>query len=111
MATRIITLLTDDLDGTEAEETVRFSLDGKQYEIDLSARNAQAMREALHPYKTAARRAATQRTAAPAPQRTIIGPTQADVRRWAKAKGMNVSSHGRVSDELISQYKDAHPER
>ena len=102
MATRIITLLTDDLDGTEAEETVRFSLDGKQYEIDLSARNAQAMREALHPYKTAARRAATQRTAAPA---------QADVRRWAKAKGMNVSSHGRVSDELISQYKDAHPER
>lgn len=110
MATRVITMLTDDLDGSEAAETIRFSLDGKEYEIDLNIENAQAMRQALLPYKDAARRATAQRTSAPAPRRTTVGPTQSDVRRWAKSQGMPVSKYGRVSDDLISQYKAAHPE-
>jgi hypothetical protein len=42
--------LIDDLDGSEANETVTYSLDGKEYEIDLSEENAAKFREALQPY-------------------------------------------------------------
>ena len=57
MAQKIQTLFTDDLDGSEAEGTVRFGLDGTEYEIDLNAGHAQALRDALARYVRAARRA------------------------------------------------------
>ena len=47
MAQKVQTLLIDDLDGGEAQTTVRFGLDGTEYEIDLSAKNADALRKAL----------------------------------------------------------------
>jgi len=47
--------ITDDIDGTEARTTVRFALDGVDYEIDLSEANAKALREALQPYVAAGR--------------------------------------------------------
>src|SRR6266704_2285180 len=56
MAEKIQTLFIDDLDGGEAEGTVRFGLDGTEYEIDLSAEHAQALRDALAPYVGAARK-------------------------------------------------------
>ncbi len=53
---RVVTIdLIDDLDGTEANETVRFELDGKPYEIELSERNATAFRNVLLPYIDQAR--------------------------------------------------------
>jgi hypothetical protein len=57
MAQKIQVLFIDDLDGGEAEETVRFGLDGADYEIDLSAKNAAALRKALARYVDPARRA------------------------------------------------------
>ena len=57
MAQKVQTLLIDDLDGGEADGTVRFGIDGTDYEIDLSARHAEALRKALGPYLGAARRA------------------------------------------------------
>jgi hypothetical protein len=57
MAQKIQTLLIDDLDGGQAEDTVRFGLDGAEYEIDLSAKHAETLRKALEPYVSAARRA------------------------------------------------------
>ena len=57
MAQKIQTLFTDDLDGSEAQGTVRFGLDGTEYEIDLNAGHAQALRDALARYVRAARRA------------------------------------------------------
>jgi hypothetical protein len=50
MAKTVIVKLTDDIDGGDADETVRFSLDGKTYEIDLNAANAAKLRSALQPY-------------------------------------------------------------
>lgn len=55
MAKTVTVKLTDDLDGGTAEESVLFGLDGKSYEIDLSKRNAAALRKALLPYVEAAR--------------------------------------------------------
>ena len=51
MAQKTIVSLIDDLDGTEADETVRFGLDSVQYEIDLSEKNATTLREALAPFR------------------------------------------------------------
>lgn len=66
MAQRTITTLVDDLDGTDLErgsgETIRFGVDGRAYEIDLSDDNAAALREALQPYTEAGRRIVPTRT-------------------------------------------------
>ena len=44
MAQKIQTLFVDDLDGSQAQGTVRFGLEGTEYEIDLNAGHAQASR-------------------------------------------------------------------
>jgi hypothetical protein len=49
MAQKVQTFLIDDLDGSEAEGTVLFGLDGTQYEIDLSTGHAKELRAALAP--------------------------------------------------------------
>ncbi|GAA2021801.1 hypothetical protein GCM10009819_00400 [Agromyces tropicus] len=56
MAKRTIVTLVDDIDGSEAAETVSFSVEGVDYEIDLSAANATALRNVLQPFAAAARR-------------------------------------------------------
>ena len=56
MAQRVMIELIDDLDGSEATETVRFGLENHTFEIDLSGTNAQNLRDALQPYLTSARR-------------------------------------------------------
>ena len=90
MAQKIQTLLIDDLDGKEAEGTMRFGLDGAEYEIDLSAKNAEALRKAAEPYVSAARRASG--SVARRPGRngrraaTAAGPDSTAVREWAKSQ-------------------------
>ena len=64
MASRTITNLTDDIDGSDADETVTFTFKGTTYEIDLSKKNLDKMVRALQPYTTAA---APPAAAAPAP--------------------------------------------
>jgi hypothetical protein len=110
MAQKIQTLLIDDLDGGQAEDTVRFGLDGAEYEIDLSAKHAEAMRKALEPYVSAARRAAG--SAARRPGRNgrraaTAGPDSTAVREWAKAQGIEVKDRGRVPAELVVKFKAA----
>jgi hypothetical protein len=107
MAQRIQTLLIDDLDGGEAAGTVRFGLDGTEYEIDLSAAHSDELRQALGQYLAHARRASgTARNAA----RTRRGSTAIDtakVRDWAKGQGIEVKDRGRVPADVVEQYKTA----
>ena len=111
MAQRIQTLLIDDLDGGEAETTVRFGLDGAEYEIDLSAKNADALRNAVTRYVDAARRAPG--AAARRPGRSGRKPASANgtdstaVREWAKSQGIEVKDRGRVPAELVVKFKAA----
>ena len=56
MAHKVQTPFTDDIDGSAAEDTVRFALDGTEHEIDLNAGHARQLRDALAPYVRAARR-------------------------------------------------------
>lgn len=50
MAQKVEVHLEDDLDGGPAEDIIQFSLDGKDYEIDLSTANAEKLRKALRSF-------------------------------------------------------------
>ena len=112
MAQRVNIVLEDDLDGTDADETVSFALDGTTYEIDLSATNAAKLRDSLAPYIGHARRASGRR-AAPRAATRPNGRAGAkrdlgDVREWARANGHKVSDRGRISAEVQTAYDKAH---
>ena len=109
MAQKIQTLFIDDLDGSEAEGTVRFGLDGVEYEIDLSAEHARELRDALARYVGAARRAtgSARRPARAGRRGSAGGPNPTEVREWAKEQGIEVKDRGRVPAELVVRFKAA----
>jgi len=106
MAQRIQTLLIDDLDGGEAAGTVRFGLDGAEYEIDLSAAHSDELREELQRYLAHARRAGGAARSAARGRRGGAVDT-AKVREWAKEQGIEVKDRGRVPADVVEQYKAA----
>lgn len=112
MARKIVHQLVDDLDGSVLEigegETVRFSIDGAAYEIDLTDAHAVALREALSPYVTAGRRVAASGSASTTRKRRSSNQDTAAVRVWAKANGHTVSERGRVPASVIAAYEAAH---
>lgn len=112
MAQRVNVVLVDDIDGSDASETVSFGLDGAQYEIDLSVANADRLREALAPYIGHGRRAGGRKKAASAARATApstaSGPSAADIRAWARENGYDVPERGRVSAEVREAYAAAH---
>lgn len=101
MAQRVI--LEDDLDGTTPAETLRFSIDGADYEIDLSSDNAQRLREAMDPWVKNARRDGRKRNA----RVRVEQGTPTDIRNWARANGLSVNSRGRVPQEIREAYERA----
>lgn len=106
MATKIAVMLEDDLDGGRADETVRFGVGGSEYQIDLSARNARALRASLEPFVEHARkpgRGPRHRPARPASARE----RSSDIRSWAKAEGIAISDRGRIPASVVEQYEDA----
>jgi hypothetical protein len=108
VAQKIQTLFIDDLDGSAAEGTVRFGLDGAEYEIDLNAEHARALRDALSRYVQAARRAGGgARRPARGGRRAAGGVDSIEVREWAKAQGIEVKDRGRVPAELVARFRAA----
>ncbi|XAS74014.1 Lsr2 family protein [Micrococcaceae bacterium Sec5.1] len=99
MATKTIITFHDDLDGTEAHQTVSFSVEGTSYEIDLSDAHAEQLRSALGPYAAAARGVkGTRKTRSPQPENE-------KVRAWAKENGIHVASRGAVSRKVVELYR------
>jgi hypothetical protein len=102
MAQRTIIQLIDDLDGTSIDEdgqTVPFALDGVDYEIDLSAKNAEALRAALADFVPNARRVG--RKTGRAGQRSRAGASSREIRDWARSNGWpNLSDRGRVPADV-----------
>ena len=95
MAQRVQIILEDDFDGGTADETVTFALDGTEYEIDLSAKNAAGLREAISPWLGHARKTGggPKRGAA---ESSGSNSSTRDIRARALAPGHEVSSRGRV---------------
>jgi Lsr2 len=110
VAQKVMVTLVDDLDGSEAGETVEFGLDGAFYEIDLSEDNAERLRDALAEYVEHARRAGgRKRSSARGPgraPRTASADREQNqaIREWARKQGMNVSDRGRIPKEVTDAY-------
>lgn len=112
MAQRVQIILEDDYDGSQADETVAFGLDGVEYEIDLSEKNAGDLRDALAPWLGHARKVGGRRKAGRVSgdgKSSAKGSesSTSDIRAWAQANGYEVSSRGRVSAEVREAYEKA----
>jgi hypothetical protein len=110
MAQKVTVTLVDDLDGSTAEETVEFGLDGVAYQIDLSDDNATKLRDALAEFVAGARRAGGRKRGAGRPAGTKARPASADreqnqaIREWARKQGHKVSDRGRIPAEVLEAY-------
>jgi hypothetical protein len=110
MARKVEVKLLDDIDGTEAEETLRFGVDGMSYEIDVNAKHADELRSALAKFVLQARRVGRGQVAAPnrgrsgAPARNDRAQNQA-IREWAKRNGIEMSDRGRIPGNVVAQYE------
>ncbi|MDQ6524727.1 Lsr2 family protein [Nocardioides sp. LHD-245] len=111
MAQKVNIVLVDDIDGSEATQTISFGLDGAHYEIDLHDKNAAALRDALAPYVGHARKAgrgggaAKRGRAAAAPSG---GVPAKEVREWARGNGFTVPERGRIPSDVREAYDNAH---
>lgn len=111
MAQKVNIVLIDDIDGSEATETVVFGLDGTNYEIDLNEDHASALRDALASYVGHARKASSTRRRRSGSSSTASkdsGPSAKEIREWAKSAGYDVPDRGRVSAEVREAYDAAH---
>jgi hypothetical protein len=107
MARQVITVLTDDLDGGNADRTVEFGIDGVNYTIDLSEKNVGKLRKALDPYLAAAARAprsAGRRRAAPSVVQSSTREQNQAIREWATKNGWEVSERGRIPVSVVEAY-------
>jgi hypothetical protein len=111
MAQKVQVLLVDDIDGGEASETVSFALDGNNYEIDLSGKNASEMRDSFAKYVGAARKIGRSSSTSGRSGRRSGGTSTAmdrdqaaAIRSWAKKQGLKVSDRGRIPATIIEQY-------
>lgn len=121
MAEKVDVRLVDDIDGSDAVETVKFEVDGKSYEIDLNADHAQALRESQAEFRESmAEFVANARTVhnhgpkpKPKPKTTGARRTLADreqnqaIREWARGRGMTIAARGRIPAEVVDAYNAA----
>jgi hypothetical protein len=119
MSQKHIVQLIDDIDESEAAETVTFGLDGAQYEIDLSESNAAALREALALYIAHARRSGRP-AGRPATNNNGFGARRprsatrpdreqtAQIREWARSNGYKIGDKGRIPADIVSAWEAAH---
>ena len=108
VAKRVNVMLVDDLDGSAAQETVSFGLDGRQYDVDLSAAHAAQLRDGLAAFVAVARRGddrGRRRAASTNGARPDVDRERtASVREWARAHGHDVSDRGRISKTVMQAY-------
>jgi hypothetical protein len=103
MARRTVVTLEDDLDGGPADETLRFGVDGSDYEIDLNTKNAAALHRLLAPFVARARRAGS---SARRPVRTAASRRRShDIRVWAMEQGIDLSDRGRIPSGVVDRYE------
>jgi hypothetical protein len=108
MAQKIQTLFIDDIDGGEAEGTVRFGLDGTEYEIDLNAKHTEELRKVLAYYAAHGRKAGGTARRTSRGRRSDAGAVDtAKVREWAKESGYDIRDRGRVPANVVEKYKAA----
>ena len=108
MASRVVVEFTDDLNGKPADETVSFGLDGSVYEIDLTSKNAAALRKAFQPWQESARRAGGGKRGKRGSSGSGKSPVDTKaVRAWAASNGIALSPRGRLPKDVVEQFRAA----
>jgi hypothetical protein len=107
VAQKIQTLFIDDIDGGAAEGTIRFGLDGTEYEIDLSSKHSDELHTTLRKYVEHARKVGGTARRVPRGRRPGGAIDSTKVREWAKAEGYDIKDRGRVPAELVAKYQEA----
>lgn len=108
MARKVLVQLVDDIDGSDATETVTFGLDGIQYEIDLNAKHAEELRSSMQSWVSSARRASGRRQGRETSRGTRRASGDSDasrIRAWAREQGIEVSDRGRIPAELRARFE------
>lgn len=108
MARKVHVQLIDDISGEDAQESVRFALDGVEYEIDLAEENAVGLRKALAPYTARGRRVRGSSDGLRSRATTSSREQTQRIREWAEANGYNPSARGRISQDIRKAYDEAH---
>jgi hypothetical protein len=107
MAQKVSVLLVDDIDGSDAHETIKFGLDGTSYEIDVNSDHGQQLREALELYVKKARKV----TGAARPARGRRGSENdarnKEIRDWAREQNLAVNDRGRIPAGIVAQFEVA----
>lgn len=111
MAQRVQVELIDDLNGEVAQETIRFGVDGTDYEIDLTTENAEKLRSTLSEYVDKARKARNGRKNQGDQRSTSTSRSKREntqqIRQWAQENGYNPSSRGRITQSIVDAYNEA----
>ena len=107
MARRTQTILVDDIDGSEASQTVTFALDGVTYEIDLTDEHAAALRESFEEWTSKGRRTGGRRHKG---RPAVRNSKTTEMREWLLSQGREVSTRGRIPADLVELYNNAHSE-
>jgi hypothetical protein len=108
MAQKVNVLLVDDIDGSDAIETVKFGLDGTEYEIDLSAEHVEELRELAAHYIGRARKLGGAGRRPGRSRSTAANATSpGKIRDWAKGQGIKINDRGRVPADVVAQYETA----
>lgn len=108
MARKTVIILEDDLDGSEASETVQFAIDGTEYEIDLNEEHANELRQALGRFADAARKSTGGRGRSVGRRPSSRSSDAKAIRQWALDKGLKVNTRGRIQADIVEQYQAAH---
>lgn len=107
MAQKVNIVLVDDIDGSEAVETVTFGVDGASYEIDLTAKHAAALRGALASYVGHGRKVSSRKSSGRRSSATNLGPSAREVRDWARSNGFKVPDRGRIPADVREAFDAA----
>lgn len=110
MAQRVNIVLIDDIDETEATETVTFGLDGVTYEIDLNEDNAARLRDSLAEFVGHGRKVSGSRRGRKSPSSAPVTgqPSAREIREWARENGRDVPDRGRIPADVREAYEQAH---
>jgi hypothetical protein len=108
MAQKVSVLLVDDIDGSDAHETIKFGLDGTHYEIDLNSDHAEELRGQLSRYVKAARKVTGSADRPARGGRAAANDAKnREIRNWARERHLDVNERGRIPADIVAQYEAA----
>ena len=111
MAQRVVVEVTDDFDSTPGASTIKFGLDGTEYEVDLSPEHEQQFREFLTAYVGVGRKVTagggSRRVRRTVSSGSTSGSENNRIREWAAANGYTIGGRGRIPQEVKDAYHAA----